>query len=192
MTVDLAANGDAEQGGSTITQQVVKNLVLRDSTKALERKLHEMILSVGVSETYTKDQILEMYLNTIDYGDQNQGIEAAARNYFGLKPSKEIVNGRASSRFQRTLYAHTCQQVALLVGLAQRPDVTTCRRSTHDKTYLPAMTQCDDSLWDNPCVGDPRAGPCIPSATYDWGTKMAMSWLDWRRARDGAPEHGRP
>src|SRR5262249_10947720 len=49
------------------------------------------------------------------------------------------------------------------------------------QTYT-CKDQCADSLWDNPCVGDPRAGPCIPSDTYDWSTS-GHEWLDWRRAR---------
>ena len=119
-----------------------------------------------------------MYLNTIDYGDQNQGIEAAARNYFGLKPSKEIVDG-----VPREIPANlslTLPQIALLVGLPNAPSYYLPTQYS-DKTYS-CNEQCDDSLWDNPCVGDPRAGPCIPSATYDWGTS-GHEWLDWRRAR---------
>ena len=81
------ANSGSTQGGSGITQQLVKIAVLDDATQSLQRKINEAIISVGMTATqaYDKDFILEMYLNTISYGDQNTGIEAAARNYFGLQ-----------------------------------------------------------------------------------------------------------
>ena len=72
-------------GASTITQQLVKNGVLGDASKTADRKLNEAILAVGVTQNYTKQQILDMYLNIIFYGSQNYGIEAAAQNYFHLK-----------------------------------------------------------------------------------------------------------
>ncbi|HET9110269.1 MAG TPA: transglycosylase domain-containing protein, partial [Ktedonobacterales bacterium] len=61
-----ASSGSTAQGGSTITQQLVKNLVLHDTAKALQRKINEAILSVGIttSGAYPKSKILEMYLNT--------------------------------------------------------------------------------------------------------------------------------
>src|SRR5437868_15229253 len=75
----------AAQGGSTITQQLVKNYLLTDSasSRSLDRKARELILSVELEQQYTKDQILEMYLNTIFYGNQSFGVEAAAQTYFG-------------------------------------------------------------------------------------------------------------
>ena len=85
LLADVTHGGAADQGGSTITQQLVKRLILHDPSKQVQRKLNEMILAIGLNANYSKSQILEMYLNTIDYGDMNQGIEAAARNYFGLK-----------------------------------------------------------------------------------------------------------
>ena len=87
---DVQAGG-AAQGGSTITQQLVKNIVLDDSHQNIQRKLNEAILAYGVTQQYTKAFILEMYLNTIPYGELNTGIEAAARNFFGLQPRK--ING---------------------------------------------------------------------------------------------------
>ena len=88
LLADVHSGGAATQGGSGITQQLVKIAVLYDASKALQRKINEAIISVGMTETqaYDKNFILEMYLNTISYGDQNTGIEAAARNYFGLQP----------------------------------------------------------------------------------------------------------
>ncbi len=76
------------QGGSTITQQLVKNVLLTPD-RTMERKVKEAILSVEVEQKLSKDEILEMYLNTISYGGTAYGVEAAARKYFG-KPLDEL------------------------------------------------------------------------------------------------------
>ncbi len=70
------------QGGSTITQQLVKNVLLTPD-RTMERKIKEAILSVEVERKLSKDEILEMYLNTISYGGTAYGVEAAAKKYFG-------------------------------------------------------------------------------------------------------------
>jgi membrane peptidoglycan carboxypeptidase len=70
------------QGGSTITQQLVKNVLLSPE-KTITRKIREIVLSVEVEATYTKDRILEMYLNQISYGGTAYGIEEASEQYFG-------------------------------------------------------------------------------------------------------------
>lgn len=70
------------QGGSTITQQLVKNVLLSPE-KSITRKIKEIVLSVEVEATYTKDKILEMYLNQISYGGTAYGIEEASEQYFG-------------------------------------------------------------------------------------------------------------
>ena len=70
------------QGGSTITQQLVKNTLLTPE-KTLTRKIMELILSIEVEATYTKDQILDMYLNEVGYGGTAYGIEEASQEYFG-------------------------------------------------------------------------------------------------------------
>jgi penicillin-binding protein 1C len=71
-------------GGSTITQQLVKNTLLT-SEKTLIRKLKELVLASLVEQKYTKDQILEMYLNESGYGGAAYGIEEASQKYFGKK-----------------------------------------------------------------------------------------------------------
>jgi penicillin-binding protein 1C len=68
-------------GGSTITQQLVKNALL-SSEKTLIRKIREIVLSIGVELTFSKDQILEMYLNEVSYGGTAYGIQEASRVYF--------------------------------------------------------------------------------------------------------------
>ncbi len=102
---NLAIHRKIEGGGSTLTQQLVKNALLSSETSVI-RKLKELILSIQVERTYTKDQILEMYLNEIPYGGTAYGIEAAANLYFG-KDAKDLDLAQAS----------------LLAGLPQRPSV---------------------------------------------------------------------
>ncbi|MFH1833215.1 MAG: transglycosylase domain-containing protein [Candidatus Levyibacteriota bacterium] len=71
-------------GGSTLTQQLVKNALLT-SEKSIPRKIKELMLSIQVDRKYTKDQILELYLNVAPYGGPAVGIEAASERYFGKK-----------------------------------------------------------------------------------------------------------
>jgi len=75
-------------GGSTITQQLVKNTLL-NSEKTLRRKIKEAILAILVEQKYSKDQILEMYLNQVGYGGAAYGIEEASQKYFG-KHAKDL------------------------------------------------------------------------------------------------------
>jgi 1A family penicillin-binding protein len=79
---------DTAQGGSTITQQLVKNALLSNE-QTLARKIKEAILSIELETKYSKDEILEMYLNEIPYGSNAYGIEAAAQTFFG-KPAREL------------------------------------------------------------------------------------------------------
>ncbi len=72
------------QGGSTITQQLVKTVLLSPE-RTIRRKIKEIILATLVELRYTKDQILEMYLNQVPYGGTAWGIEAASERYFGKK-----------------------------------------------------------------------------------------------------------
>jgi penicillin-binding protein 1A len=102
-----AAAGDIEQGGSTITQQYVKQEILRDDAQTLSRKVQEAALAVQLERDYSKDRILELYLNAIYFGNGAYGIEAAAHQYFG-KPAGEL----------------TLAEGALLAGLIQRPGAT--------------------------------------------------------------------
>lgn len=74
--------GGLSQGGSTITQQVVKNTLLTDE-KSVTRKVHEWVLAIKLEQKYSKDQILETYLNEMPYGGTLYGVEAASRAFFG-------------------------------------------------------------------------------------------------------------
>lgn len=74
--------GQRAQGGSTITQQLIKNSFLTPE-RTPSRKAKEMVLAIELEQRFSKDQILEMYLNSIPYGSRAYGIEAAAQTFFG-------------------------------------------------------------------------------------------------------------
>ncbi|MBK8084839.1 MAG: PBP1A family penicillin-binding protein [Devosia sp.] len=74
--------GEVTRGASTITQQVAKNLFLTPD-QTLGRKVQEMVLAVWLEQTYSKDEILELYLNRVNFGHEKYGIEAASQFYFG-------------------------------------------------------------------------------------------------------------
>jgi 1A family penicillin-binding protein len=93
------------QGGSTITQQLVKTALLSPD-RTVERKIKEIILALWTEKIYSKDQILEMYLNQVPYGGSSYGIEEAAKTYFGKEPQKL-----------------TLEEAAFLAGLPQAPSV---------------------------------------------------------------------
>jgi 1A family penicillin-binding protein len=101
---DYASHG-IKQGGSTISQQLVKQLFIGPHPdNSIQRKAKEAVLALEINRHYSKEQILEMYLNTIFYGSQNYGIEAAARSYF-----------------QTNAHDLTLAQASMLAGLPQAP-----------------------------------------------------------------------
>jgi penicillin-binding protein 1A len=81
--------GTTRQGGSTITQQVVKNLLLNTHERTFSRKVREALLARRLEQELTKDEILELYLNNIYFGRGRYGIEEAARDDFG-KSAKDL------------------------------------------------------------------------------------------------------
>ncbi len=91
------------QGGSTITQQYVKNALLTDE-RSVSRKIKELILAIEIEQLYKKDDILKLYLNEIPYGSTAYGVQAAAKTYFG-KDAKDL----------------TLAQSALLAAMPQAP-----------------------------------------------------------------------
>ncbi len=82
--VKLIITRDIQGGGSTLTQQLVKNVLLTNE-QSLPRKIKEAILAIQIERKFSKDQILQMYLNETPYGGTAVGVEAAAQYYFGKK-----------------------------------------------------------------------------------------------------------
>lgn len=78
--------GEAKEGGSTITQQVSKNLYFMNDKYNRDRKIAELIMSSKLEKNYSKQQIFELYVNTIYYGNGYYGIKAAAKGYFNKEP----------------------------------------------------------------------------------------------------------
>ncbi|QHS24352.1 transglycosylase domain-containing protein [Virgibacillus sp. MSP4-1] len=79
--------GEIVQGGSTITQQVAKNLYYSNK-QTLVRKVAELFVAIDLEEMYSKDEILELYVNIVYYGESNVGIKEASMHYFDKQPSK--------------------------------------------------------------------------------------------------------
>ena len=98
-----ARDGEISQGGSTITQQVVKGLLLTPE-RTYTRKAKEILLAMQLEETFTKEEILYMYLNQIFLGHGAYGVEAAAQNYYG-----------------KTVTELNLAECAMLAGLPQAP-----------------------------------------------------------------------
>ncbi|MHB0875372.1 MAG: PBP1A family penicillin-binding protein [Anaerolineae bacterium] len=101
-------SGEVVSGASTITQQIARNLLLRQERdeRSLRRKLREAALALLIEARYGKERILELYLNTTDYGRQSTGVQAAAEAYFG-KPVSSL----------------DLAECAFLAGLPQAPSV---------------------------------------------------------------------
>lgn len=78
--------GTLAEGGSTLTQQLAKNLYFSQEKK-FTRKVAELFMAFAIERAYSKDDILELYINIIYYGDGCTGITAAAQHYFGKSPS---------------------------------------------------------------------------------------------------------
>ncbi|MDO8523161.1 MAG: PBP1A family penicillin-binding protein [bacterium] len=92
--INNTLHGSYAQGGSTITQQVVKNTLLTGE-KTVTRKLKEIILAFKLERKYSKDEILNLYLNQIPYGSGTYGIEAASQTFFG-KHAKDLTTLEAA------------------------------------------------------------------------------------------------
>ena len=80
--------GEVEQGGSTITQQLIKNRVFKNPKRDLDRKIKEAALAVRLNDEWTKNHILEEYLNTVYFGQGSYGVKAAAERFFGTPLEK--------------------------------------------------------------------------------------------------------
>jgi 1A family penicillin-binding protein len=83
----MLSSGSIQGGGSTLTLQVAKNTLLSENQTFL-RKYQELTIAVAIEQRYTKDEILEMYLNSVYYGEGAFGIEEAAKTYFDTTPAK--------------------------------------------------------------------------------------------------------
>jgi penicillin-binding protein 1A len=162
-------SGQIAQGGSTITQQYIKQAVLVDPGRTVERKLKEAILAVKLERRYSKDEILGFYLNTVYFGRGSYGIEAAARTYFD-KSAEKLDIGEA----------------AFLAGIIPSPesyqpnDDQEAARARRDRVLTQMMEQgyiseAAADKWMGKKIkivkgGDPTTGKDQPAAYF-------MEWL---------------
>ncbi|MBR4081060.1 MAG: penicillin-binding protein, partial [Clostridia bacterium] len=139
-------SSSSTQGGSTITQQLIKNTLL-SSEQSYKRKIQEAYLALQLEATYTKDQILESYLNTIFLGENYYGVQTAAEGYFG-----------------KSLAELTLRECAMLAGTCNSPYYYNPRRNfytrskdgvdyvaiTNDRTdyVLRCMYECQFITWE--------------------------------------------
>lgn len=98
-------SGKVVEGASTLTMQLVKNVFLSHK-RAFSRKLAEAVLAIRVEQVFTKDEILEMYLNNIYWGHNNYGAETAAQSYFN-KPASQL----------------NLAEAAMMAGIIQAPEI---------------------------------------------------------------------
>lgn len=122
--------GEILQGGSTITQQLAKNLFFSNE-QSIERKIAELFVVYQLEDEYAKDVILELYINTVYYGDGYYCIFDAAKGYFGALPSE--------------LSDYEC---TLLAGVPNAPSVYAPTKNAHlaqqrQEHVLDAMVECD-------------------------------------------------
>lgn len=151
------------EGGSTLTQQLVKNLFLSDD-KSISRKLAEAVLAMRVEQIFTKDQILEMYLNHIFWGVNTNGAETAAQNYFnksaadlnlaeaammaGIIPAPSVYNpfkNYKTAKFRQTLVLDRLQEVGWAspeeIKAAKALPIKLGKGTSYEASRVPYVTQ---------------------------------------------------
>ena len=161
MTRNLTS-GHLEQGGSTLTQQLAKNLFLTQE-RSVERKVQEAILSLWLERHYSKDQILEMYLNRVYFGAGAFGIEAAAQRYFG-EPAKEL----------------SISEAAMLAGLVKAPSKLAPNKNpkaAQARAQLVLLAMADEGFISEkaamaaiakPATASSRSGEASSNYPADW------------------------
>ena len=148
-------SGRVVQGASTITQQLARQSFLtRDRT--YRRKLQEVILAGRIERQYSKDRILELYLNKVYFGDGLYGVEAASRGFFG-KHASEL----------------SLAEGALLAGLVQSPS-----------TYAPTVNTARAITRRNVVLQEMRQSGVIDAAQWESATKAEVVLVDGLRAEE--------
>ncbi|MDA1091212.1 MAG: PBP1A family penicillin-binding protein [Proteobacteria bacterium] len=162
----MAANlraGRIVQGGSTITQQVAKNLFLTPE-RTLKRKIQELMLALWLEQKFTKDQILTIYLNRVYLGTGTYGVDAAAKKYFG-RPAERL----------------TVYQAAMLAGLLKAPSrynliAHPARAKARTAQVLKNMVAAGYLSQANARQADIGTAP-VKSATASPGSRYFIDWI---------------
>ena len=146
----------SKQGGSTLTQQLAKNLFLSPD-RTLERKVQEALLALWLEHKYTKDQILEIYLNRVYLGSGAYGVEAASRRYFG-KSAKDI----------------DLMEAATLAGLLKAPSRLSPARdpkAANDRAKLVLAAMKEEGMVSDAQVAMAEAEPMARAQSYWTGSE---------------------
>ncbi|MDG1418169.1 MAG: PBP1A family penicillin-binding protein [Maricaulis sp.] len=168
--------GRVVQGGSTLTQQLAKNLFLTPE-RTIRRKVQEMMLAFWLESEFSKDEILELYLNRVYFGGGAWGVEAASLRYFG-RPAREIALGEA----------------ALLAGLLKAPSRyspsnNTNRAAARTTVVLDLMVQTG-RITDRERIDAANAPIRVSRGTSSPGAQYFIDWLSERVRERAGPDHG--
>ncbi len=154
--VTNALSGRFSQGGSTLTQQLAKNLFLKPD-RTLERKVQEVLLALWLEHKHTKDQILAMYLNRVYFGSGAYGVEAASRRYFG-KGARDV----------------SLSEAALLAGLLKAPSRLSPARdpkAAEERAQLVLAAMRDEGMISGKEYTFAMSAPATRSPSYWTGSE---------------------
>lgn len=179
--------GTSNQGGSTITQQLIKNIT-EDNSRTWERKLREIFRALDVEEKYAKEEILESYLNRIAFGGMNYGIGAASEAYFG-KPASDlniaesaIVAGIIKNPSKFTPYANLelCkeQQLWVLYEMYKQGFITTAEYEAAkvEQVQFKNTVYGDAFGYIDPRSIAPEEGEAVEGETTEEDSYEAYKW----------------
>ena len=151
-------------GGSTMTQQLIKNIT-EDKDYSILRKVREIFTALNLEKKYSKQQILEAYLNVVNYGGQNEGVEAAAQAYFG-----------------KSIGECTLAECALIAGITQNPSqynplIFPDEAKTRAQTVLDRMWELSDGIDDGDnqelVIGSEMEGQLAPITEEEYNQATA-------------------
>jgi penicillin-binding protein 1A len=149
-------SGRFTQGGSTVTQQLAKNLFLKPE-RTIERKVQEVLLSLWLEHEHSKDQILEMYLNRVYFGSGAYGVEAASRRYFN-KPARDV----------------TLAEAAVLAGLLKAPSKLSPAhdpKAAEDRAQLVLAAMSEEGMIGDKELASAMSAPAARAASYWTGSE---------------------
>ncbi|AKI02833.1 penicillin-binding protein, 1A family [Hoeflea sp. IMCC20628] len=161
--------GRLVQGGSTLTQQLAKNLFLSPE-RTIERKVQEVLLSLWLEHRFSKDQILEMYLNRVFFGSGAYGVEAASRRYF-RKPARDV----------------SLAEAALLAGLLKAPSRLSPARdpkAAEDRAQVVLAAMRDQGVVTDSETATALTSPQVRAKSYWTGSENYVADLVMQRLPD--------
>ncbi len=142
-------SGKLQEGGSTITQQVAKNLYFLEEDNVVRRKIAEMFMAIELENKYSKDEILELYINTIYFGDGYYGIKQACKGYLNKEPidmnlaESTMMAGipNAPSAYAPTVSATLCmeRQNKVISSMIENGYLTEEEANSIDQSFIQAI-----------------------------------------------------